>query len=109
MMRRRILDLPKNWMGLLVAITFWCMLWGGVDLKNVLGGVLAAILEWGWEKFAYYQEMSWSFSFIMLAFFIASGAVLCGLLGWAATRALAATGALDSLPAGRDRHPVPAK
>ena len=43
-MRRRILDLPKNWMGLLVAITFWCMLWGGVDLKNVLGGVLAATL-----------------------------------------------------------------
>ncbi|MCT1655322.1 ECF transporter S component [Brachybacterium muris] len=75
----------------------------------MLGGVLAAILEWGWEKFAYYQEMSWSFSFIMLAFFIASGAVLCGLLGWAATRALAATGALDSLPAGRDRHPIPAK
>lgn len=75
----------------------------------MLAGVLAAILEWGWEKFAYYQEMSWSFSFIMLAFFIVSGAVLCGLLGWAATRALSSTGALDSLPAGRDRHPVPAK
>ena len=72
----------------------------------ILGGVLAAVLEWGYEKFAYYMEMSWSFSFMMLAFFLLSGAVLCGLLGWVATRALGATGALDAMPAGRDRQPV---
>lgn len=73
----------------------------------ILGGVLAAMLEWGWEKFAYYPEMSWPFSLAMLGFFLLSGAVLCGALGWAATRALAATGALDSMPAGRERHLAP--
>lgn len=41
-MRRRLRDLPKNWLGLTVSTIFWCMLWGGVDLKNVLGGLLAA-------------------------------------------------------------------
>ena len=68
----------------------------------MLGGVLAALLEWGWEKLAYYQEMSWAFSGTMLAFFLLSGALLCGVLGWAATRALVATGAVDSLAAGRE-------
>jgi energy-coupling factor transport system substrate-specific component len=68
----------------------------------VLGGMLAALLEWGWEKFAYYQEMSWAFSGAMLGFFLLSGALLCGVLGWAASRALVATGAVDSLAAGRE-------
>jgi energy-coupling factor transport system substrate-specific component len=68
----------------------------------VLGGVLAALLEWGWEKLAYYQEMSWAFSGTMLAFFVLSGALLCGVLGWAASRALVATGAVDSLAAGQE-------
>jgi energy-coupling factor transport system substrate-specific component len=68
----------------------------------VLGGVLSALLEWGWEKIAYYQEMSWAFSGTMLAFFVLSGALLCGVLGWAASRALVATGAVDSLAAGRE-------
>ena len=67
----------------------------------MLGGVLAALLEWGWEKFAYYQEMSWSFSGMVLVFFLISGTLLCGGLGWVATRALVATGAVDSLAAGR--------
>lgn len=68
----------------------------------VLGGVLSALLEWGWEKVAYYQEMSWAFSGTMLAFFLLSGALLCGVLGWAASRALVATGAVDSLASGRE-------
>ncbi|WME23798.1 ECF transporter S component [Brachybacterium sp. GU-2] len=68
----------------------------------VLGGVLSALLEWGWEKVAYYQEMSWAFSGTMLAFFLLSGALLCGVLGWAASRALIATGAVDSLASGRE-------
>ena len=72
----------------------------------ILGGVLAALLEWGWEKFAYYQEMSWAFSFAMLGFFVLSGALLCGVLGWAATRALVSTGAVDSLAAGREHARV---
>ncbi|APX31417.1 ABC transporter permease [Brachybacterium sp. P6-10-X1] len=68
----------------------------------VLGGMLSALLEWGWEKIAYYPEMSWAYSVTMLGFFLLSGAVLAGGLGWAASRALAATGAVDSLPAGRE-------
>lgn len=68
----------------------------------VLGGVLSGLLEWGWEKVAYYQEMSWAFSGTMLAFFLLSGALLCGVLGWAASRALIATGAVDSLASGRE-------
>lgn len=69
----------------------------------MLGGVFAAAGEWVYERFAYYPEMSWPFALILLAFFLLSGAVLCGGLGWAATRALVATGALDSMPAGRER------
>lgn len=69
----------------------------------MLAGVFAAALEWVYERFAYYPEMSWPFALVMLAFFLVSGAVLGGVLGRAATRALAATGALDALPAGRDR------
>lgn len=68
----------------------------------ILGGMLSALLEWGWEKIAYYPEMSWAFSFTMLGFFLVSGALLCGVLGWFATRALSRTGALDALPAGRE-------
>lgn len=69
----------------------------------MLGGVIAAALEWVWERFSYYPEMSWTFALLLLAFFLVSGALLCGALGWAAVRALGATGALDALPAGRDR------
>lgn len=68
----------------------------------ILGGLLAAVLEWGWEKVIYYPEMSWPFSLAMLGAFLVSGALLCGVLGWAASRALAATGAVDSLPSGRE-------
>lgn len=69
----------------------------------ILGGVLSAILEWFYERFVYYPEFSTFFGFMLLVFFVLSGIVLCGVLGWVLTRALAATGALDALPAGRDR------
>ena len=73
---------------------------------SILGGLLAAVLEWGWEKIAYYPEMSWLFSLAMLGCFLLSGALLCGALGWAATRALVSTGAVDSLAAGREHTRV---
>lgn len=69
----------------------------------MLGGVLSAALEWVWERFAYYPEMSWPFAIAMLGCFVVSGALLCGVLGWAAARSLVATGAVDSLAAGRDQ------
>lgn len=43
-MNRRLRDLPRNWPWLLLSTAFWCLLWGGVDLKNVLGGMAAATL-----------------------------------------------------------------
>ncbi|MFC0673990.1 Na+/H+ antiporter subunit E [Brachybacterium hainanense] len=41
---RRARTLPLNWMGLLVSLAFWCLLWGGVSVKNVLGGLVVALL-----------------------------------------------------------------
>src|SRR5690625_4292893 len=49
-MRRRLQELPHNLVWLLGAVAFWCLLWGGVDLTNILGAPLAAILGcvlWG--------------------------------------------------------------
>lgn len=68
-----------------------------------LAGVIAAVAEWVYEKIVYYPEMSWPFSLAMLGFFLLSAVVICGALGAALVRALLATGALDALPAGRDR------
>lgn len=70
-------------------------------------GVIAAGLEWVWERFAYYPEMAWGFALIMLGFFLVSGALLAGALGWVATRALAATGALDPFAPGRELARTP--
>ncbi|MGY5763723.1 ECF transporter S component [Brachybacterium sp. DNPG3] len=68
----------------------------------ILGGVLSAALEWVYERFAYYPEMGWSFAIALLGAALISGALACGLLGWVIVRALAATGALDALPAGKE-------
>lgn len=43
-MIRRLLDVRRNWAWITVSVVFWCLLWGGVDLKNILGGALAAAL-----------------------------------------------------------------
>lgn len=73
----------------------------------MLAGAIAAAGEWLWERFAYYPELSWTMALIMLGFFLVSGAVLAGGLGHVAARALARTGVLDSLPAGRDLASAP--
>ncbi|HJG92269.1 MAG TPA: Na+/H+ antiporter subunit E, partial [Brachybacterium massiliense] len=44
MIRRRLSDLRRSWVWVLTAVVLWCMLWGGVDLKNVLGGIAVAVL-----------------------------------------------------------------
>ncbi len=75
----------------------------------MLGGVLAASLEFLYEWHAYWQGTTAGFKLGYLGFFVLSGAVVAGLGGWALTRALAATGAIDALPAGReaaDHQPV---
>lgn len=67
----------------------------------IAGGALSGILEWVYERFSYYPEWSWASAWALLGFFIVSGALLCGVLGWLIVRALGATGALSAFPAGR--------
>jgi energy-coupling factor transport system substrate-specific component len=68
----------------------------------MLGGALAATFEFCYEWHAYWQGTTLDFKFGYWGFFVLSGAVVAGLGGWALTRALAATGAIDALPAGRE-------
>ncbi len=67
-----------------------------------LGGALAALLEFGYEWHAYWQGTSLGFKLGYGAFFAASGAIVAGIGGWLLTRALAASGSIDALPAGRE-------
>jgi energy-coupling factor transport system substrate-specific component len=68
----------------------------------MLGGALAAAFEFLYEWHAYWQGTTATFKLSYLGFFVLSGAVVAGLGGWALTRALAASGAIDALPAGRE-------
>ncbi|MGQ4569749.1 ECF transporter S component [Dermabacteraceae bacterium P9123] len=65
-------------------------------------GALSTVFEWCYERFAYYGEWSNFWGFSLLGFFVISGVVLCGVLGHALIKALAATGALNQFPPGRE-------
>jgi energy-coupling factor transport system substrate-specific component len=67
-----------------------------------LGGALAAFLEFLYEWHQYWAATSTGFKVSYVALFMLSGAVVAGIGGWALTRALAATGAIDALPAGQE-------
>lgn len=67
-----------------------------------LGGVLAAFLEFLYEWNQYWQGTSAGFKLTYVCCFMLSGAVVAGIGGWLMTRALAATGTIDALPAGRE-------
>jgi energy-coupling factor transport system permease protein len=71
-------------------------------LVAALGGALAALLEFGYEWHAYWQGTTLGFKLGYAGFFMLSGAVVAGIGGWLLVRALAATGAIDALPAGRE-------
>lgn len=43
-LRRRIAEIRRSWVWLLGSVAFWCLLWGGIDLKNVLGGLAVTVL-----------------------------------------------------------------
>jgi energy-coupling factor transport system permease protein len=66
-----------------------------------LGGALAAAFETLYEWDAYWAGLGTGWKLGYLGFFMFSGAVVAGVGGWLLTRALAATGAIDSLPAGQ--------
>jgi energy-coupling factor transport system substrate-specific component len=68
----------------------------------MLGGALAATFEFLYEWHAYWQGTTLDFKLGYWGFFVLSGAIVAGLGGWALTRALAMTGAIDALPAGRE-------
>lgn len=68
------------------------------------GGLMAATLELvAFEWWVYKAEFSFTWKLASLGFAVGSGVVISGLGGWALLRAVAATGALDAFPAGRDR------
>jgi energy-coupling factor transport system permease protein len=64
------------------------------------GGAVAAVFEFGYEWHAYWEGLGLGWKLSYLGFFALSGAVVAGVGGWLLTRALAATGAIDALPAG---------
>jgi multicomponent Na+:H+ antiporter subunit E len=43
-MRSMLRELPRRWLGLLVATVFWCLLWGGFTPSDILGGLVVAVL-----------------------------------------------------------------
>lgn len=68
----------------------------------MLGGVLAAAFEMLYEWEAYWVGMTAGWKLAYFGCFAVSGAIVAGVGGWALTRALAASGAIDALPAGRE-------
>jgi len=74
-----------------------------------VGAALSAVFEGVYEWSAYFSYWDWAYKLAYLGCFILSAAVVAGIGGWLLVRALAATGALDAFPAGRehrDRHPA---
>jgi energy-coupling factor transport system substrate-specific component len=67
-----------------------------------LGAALGALFEFFYEWDAYWQGLSVSWKLQYAGFFMLSAAVIAGIGGWLLTRALAASGAIDALPAGRE-------
>ncbi|AXK45972.1 Na+/H+ antiporter subunit E [Brachybacterium saurashtrense] len=44
MIARRLTDLRRSWLWMLLSVALWCLLWGAVDLRTVLGGAMVAVL-----------------------------------------------------------------
>ena len=69
----------------------------------MLAGAAAGVGAWTLELFLSGNlQKSAEFLVLYLGTIVVSGAILAGLLGWVAVRALAATGALHRFGAGRD-------
>jgi energy-coupling factor transport system substrate-specific component len=85
----------------LVFLVFAYRRWGLV--QAALAGVGAAVVEWVLELFLFGNlAKEVAFNAIYLVTMIVSGAVLAGGIGWALTKALAASGALSRFAAGRE-------
>lgn len=67
-----------------------------------LSGALAAVGGFCYEWFTWLPGLDLEYKLGYLGSFVLSGIVVAGLGGWALTAALARTGAIDALPAGRE-------
>ena len=87
-----------------VEIILAVFLWRGFRLGvAVLAGVLSAILELCcWEWWVYQGEYTFSMKLVALGCAVISCSAISGLGGWGLVRAMAATGALNAFPAGRE-------
>ena len=87
---------------LALAIVRWRRFGVGVAM---LGGMLAATLELvGYEWWTYMVEYEFGWKLLALGFALVSGGLIAGVGGWAVTRGLAAAGALDAFPPGREHR-----
>ena len=87
-----------------VEIILAVFLWKGFRLGvAVLAGALSAILELCcWEWWVYQGEYTLSMKLVALGCAVVSCSAISGLGGWGLVRAMAATGALNAFPAGRE-------
>ena len=87
-----------------VEIILAIFLWRGFRLGvAMLAGVLSAILELCcWEWWVYQGEYTVSMKLVALGCAVVSCIAISGFGGWGLVRAMAATGALNAFPAGRE-------
>ena len=87
-----------------VEIILAVFVWRGFHLGVVvLAGALSAILELCcWEWWVYQGEYTFSMKLVALGCAVISCSAISGLGGWGLVRAMAATGALNAFPAGRE-------
>jgi energy-coupling factor transport system substrate-specific component len=88
-------------LGVEVALLLFAYRWFGWPVA-ALGAALGALFEFCYEWNAYWAGLSVGWKLGYAACFMLSAAVVAGIGGWALTRALAVSGAIDALPAGRE-------
>lgn len=94
---------PALFYGVGVELLLVLFLWKRFDVLTVSVGIaLGSVFEGLYELHEYYSSYSTGWQVWQVVTEVVSGFVLGGVLGWAVIRALAATGALQAFPAGRE-------
>lgn len=90
--------------GLGVELALALFRWRRFDIGvAMLGGILAAVAEIVlFEWWQYVPDYSWPQKIAYLGFGVVSGIVIAGIGGWALTRALGRSGAVDAFPPGQE-------
>ncbi|MCW2640341.1 MAG: hypothetical protein JWP76_2647 [Dactylosporangium sp.] len=94
--------------GLGAELVFLALMYRSFSLVTALvAGAGAGVAATVFDAFVWYPGYSWiSFRLPYIALAALSSALIAGVGGWALTRALAQTGALDRFPSGRERAAV---